>query len=90
MDEDPAARLGELQERTAQARLRAIEANRTQIAELEALWRELSELAADYEDARPLCEEVSADISRLKKLDLALDTEWLADAKRARRQAGTL
>jgi hypothetical protein len=90
MDEDPAARLGALQERTVQARLRAIEANRAQIAELEAIWRDLSELTAGYEDARPLCDEVSADISRLKKLDLALDTEWLADAKRARRQAGTL
>ncbi len=88
--EEPAAQLGELQERVAQARQRAVEANRELIVQFEALWRELSELSQNYEDARPLCEEVSGDIARLEKLDLAFDTEWLADAKRARRQAGTL
>lgn len=89
MDE-PAARLGALQQRIVDARLRAIEANKALIAELGAVWRELSDLSAGYDDARPLCDEVSADIARLEKLDLTLDTEWLADAKRARRQAGTL
>jgi len=89
MDE-PAARLGALQQRIVDARLRAIEANKVLIADLEAIWRELSDLSAGYDDARPLCDEVSADIARLEKLDLTLDTEWLADAKRARRQAGTL
>ena len=89
MDE-PAAQLGALQQRIVDARLRAIEANKTLIAELEAIWRELSDLSSGYDDARPLCDEVSADIARLEKLDLTLDTEWLADAKRARRQAGTL
>jgi hypothetical protein len=88
--EDPAAQLGQLQGRIVQARLRAIDANKALIADLEGIWRELSVLSVDYEDARPLCEEVSADIARLEKLDLALDTEWLADAKRARRQAGTV
>jgi len=88
--EDPAAQLGELQGRIVQARLRAIDANKALIADLEGIWRELSALSADYEDARPLCDEVSADIARLEKLDLTLDTEWLADAKRARRQAGTV
>lgn len=88
--EEPAARLGELQERVAQARQRAVEANRELIVQFEGLWRELSELTQSFEDARPLTEEVSGDIARLEKLDLAFDTEWLADAKRARRQAGTL
>lgn len=88
--EEPAARLGELQERVAQARQRAVEANRELIVQFEGLWRELSELTKNFEDARPLTEEVSGDIARLEKLDLAFDTEWLADAKRARRQAGTL
>lgn len=88
--EEPAARLGELQDRVAQARQRAVEANRELIVQFEGLWRELSELSKDFEDARPLTEEVSGDIARLEKLDLAFDTEWLADAKRARRQAGTL
>lgn len=88
--EEPAARLGELQQRIIAARLRAIETNKVLIGELETIWRELSELSEGYDDARPLCEEVSADIARLEKLDITLDTEWLADAKRSRRQAGTL
>ena len=88
--EEPAAQLGELQQRIIAARVRAIEANKALIGELETIWRELSDLSAGYEDARPLCDEVSADIARLEKLDITLDTEWLADAKRSRRQAGTV
>lgn len=88
--EEPAARLGELQGRVVSARLRAIDANRALLAELRELWRELGDLSDGFDDARPLCTEVSDDIAKLEKLDLALDTEWLADAKRARQQAGTI
>jgi hypothetical protein len=88
--EEPAAQLGELQQRIIAARVRAIKANKALIGELETIWRELSDLSTGYEDARPLCEEVSADIARLEKLDITLDTEWLADSKRSRRQAGTV
>lgn len=63
-------------------RVRAIEANKRLIAELEAIWRELNELAGSQPDVRKTCKQIAADIARLEKLDLAFDTEWLAETKR--------
>ena len=77
-----ADRVAELREQASQLRVRAIEANQSLIAELETLWHELNSLAAGRPDVRRTCELVAADIARLEKLDLAFDTEWLAEAKR--------
>jgi hypothetical protein len=83
MDE-PISRIEELTEQAAQARIRVIEANRTLIAELSGIWRELNELGGSRPEVRRTCERIAADIARLEKLDLVFDTEWLAEAKRAR------
>lgn len=83
MDE-PNARVEELTEQAVQLRVDAIEANRALIARMQAVWHELNEFASGRPDVRRTCDEVAADIARLEKLDLAFDTEWLADAKRAR------
>lgn len=77
-------RVTELREHTGNLRVRAIEANEALIAELTAVWNELNALADGRPDVRKLCEQVAGDIARLEKLDLALDTEWLAEAKQAR------
>ncbi|HEY3407385.1 MAG TPA: hypothetical protein VGK53_04350 [Propionicimonas sp.] len=77
-------RVAELREQAGNIRVRAIEANRGLIAELAAVWNELNGLAAGRPEVRKVCERVAADIARLEKLDLAFDTEWLAEAKRAR------
>jgi hypothetical protein len=84
MDES-SGRVDELREQAVQVRVRAIEANKGLIAELVDIWHELNELATSRPDVRKLCEQIAADIARLEKLDLAFDTEWLAEAKRARR-----
>lgn len=81
MDE-PNGRVDELREQAGQLRVRAIEANKTLIAELADIWHELNELAAGRPDVRKTCEQIAADIARLEKLDLAFDTEWLAETKR--------
>lgn len=83
MDE-PNGRVEELKAQAAQLRVGAIEANRSLIAELQGVWHELNELAAGQPDVRRICDHIAADIARLEKLDLALDTEWLAEAKHAR------
>ena len=83
MDE-PGDRVEELRKIATQVRVRAIEANKAVIADLAGVWRELNELAAGRPDVRKLCDQIAGDIARLEKLDLALDTEWLAEAKRAR------
>lgn len=83
MDE-PVGRVEELREQAATLRVGAIEANKRLIAELAAIWHELNGLAGGRPDVRKLCEQIAADIARLEKLDLAFDTEWLAEAKRAR------
>ncbi|MGC3992809.1 MAG: hypothetical protein QM779_01545 [Propionicimonas sp.] len=75
-----------LRDQVVQVRVRAIAANRALIVELTGLWRELNELADGDPDARILREEVAADIARLEKVDLAFDTEWLAEAKRVPRR----
>lgn len=67
-----------------QVRVRVMEANTGVIAELTGIWQELNELAAGRPDVRRTCTQIADDIARLQKLDLALDTEWLAEAKRAR------
>lgn len=85
MDE-PIDRVEELRKIATQVRVRAIEADKAVIAELAAIWRELNELAAGRPDVRTLCDQIAGDIARLEKLDLAFDTEWLAEAKRARPQ----
>jgi hypothetical protein len=77
-------RVAELREQAGNIRVRAIEANRGLIAELAAVWNELNGLAAGRPEVRKFCERVAGDIARLEKLDLAFDTEWLAEAKRAR------
>ena len=82
MDE-PSGRIAELKEQAVQARVRAIEANKALIAELVGIWNELNDLAGGQPEVRRTCELVAADIARLEKLDLAFDTEWLAEAKRA-------
>jgi len=61
-----------------------IEANKAVIAELTGIWHELNELAAGQADVRRTCTQIADDIARLQKVDLAFDTEWLAEAKRAR------
>jgi hypothetical protein len=83
MDE-PSDRVAELREQATQVRVRAIDANRKLIDELAGVWRELNELAAGQPDVRRLCDEISGDIARLEKLDLAFDTEWIAEVKRTR------
>jgi hypothetical protein len=85
MDE-PTDGVAELRERVIEVRARVIESHRGLIAELNGLWHELNELAAGRPEVRRLGDEVAADIARLEKVDLALDTEWLADAKRAHRE----
>lgn len=82
MDE-PNDRVAQLTAQAAQLRVGAIEANRALIAELQGIWHELNGLAAGQPDVRRTCDHIAADIARLEKLDLALDTEWLAEAKRA-------
>ncbi len=82
MDE-PNARVEELSAQAVQLRVRAIEANRGVIVELQGIWHQLNELAAGRQDVRRICDQIAADIARLEKLDLALDTEWLAEARRA-------
>ncbi|HEY3339450.1 MAG TPA: hypothetical protein VGK18_13180 [Propionicimonas sp.] len=77
-------RVAELREQAGTIRVRAIEANKGLIAELTAVWKELNALAGGRPEVRKLCEHVAGDIARLEKLDLAFDTEWLAEAKRAR------
>ena len=83
MDE-PNSRVEELTAQAVQLRVDAIEANRALITQLRALWHELNGHASGRPDVRRTCDEVAADIARLEKLDLAFDTEWLAEAKRAR------
>ncbi|MCC6496843.1 MAG: hypothetical protein IT193_11385 [Propionibacteriaceae bacterium] len=83
MDE-PSDRIGELREQATQVRVRAIEANKVLIAELSRIWQELNELATGRPDVRKICTQIAGDIARLEKVDLAFDTEWLAEAKRAR------
>ena len=83
MDE-PNDRIEELRAQAAQLRVGAIDANRVMIAELRVIWHELNELAPGSSDVRQIRDHVAADIARLEKLDLAFDTEWLAEAKRAR------
>lgn len=83
MDE-PTSRADELRAQAAQLRVRAIEANRAMIAELSGIWHELNELAPGRPDVRRACDRIAADIARLEKLDLAFDTEWLAEAKQVR------
>ncbi len=83
MDE-PSDRIGELREQATQVRVRAIEANKVLIAELSRIWQELNELAAGRPEVRKICTQIAGDIARLEKVDLAFDTEWLAEAKRAR------
>lgn len=65
-------------------RVRAIEVNKGLIAELSRIWQELNELAAGRPEVRKICNEIASDIARLEKVDLAFDTEWLAEVKRAR------
>jgi hypothetical protein len=77
-------RVAELREQAGNIRVRAIEANRGLIAELTAVWKELNGLADGRPEVRKVRERVAGDIARLEKLDLAFDTEWLAEAKRAR------
>jgi uncharacterized coiled-coil DUF342 family protein len=77
------SRLQELREQAAQVRVRALDTNRALIAELSGIWRELNELARVRPEARRSCDRVAADIARLEKLDLALDTEWLAEVKQS-------
>ena len=77
-------RVTELREQAGNLRVRAIEANKGLIAELTAVWKELNGLADGRPEVRKLCEQVAGDIARLEKVDLAFDTEWLAEAKRAR------
>jgi hypothetical protein len=83
MDE-PTGRVEELSEQAAQVRVRAIEANRALITELSGVWNELNGLADGRPDVRRTCDQIAGDIARLEKLDLAFDTEWLAEAKRTR------
>ncbi len=82
MDE-PTDRVAELKDHAAQVRVRAIAANKALIAELAGVWNEFNELAATRPDVRRTCDLVAGDIARLEKLDLAFDTEWLSEAKRA-------
>jgi uncharacterized coiled-coil DUF342 family protein len=82
MDE-PSSRVDELREQATQVRVRAIETNRGLIDELSGIWHELNELANGRADVRRTCEHIAADIARLEKLTLALDTEWAAEAKQS-------
>lgn len=83
MDE-PSDRIAQLREQAAQVRVRAIESNKLLIAELAGIWHELNELAAGRPEVRKVCDRVAGDIARLEKLDLAFDTEWLAEVKGVR------
>jgi hypothetical protein len=83
MDE-PSDRVAELTGQATQVRVRAIEANKGLIAELSGIWHELNDLATGRPEVRRTCTQIADDIARLQKLDLAFDTEWLAEAKRAR------
>lgn len=77
-------RVEELRNKAAQVRIRAIETNEALIAELTGIWTELNELAGTRTELRKVCERIAGDIARLERLDLAFDTEWLEEAKRAR------
>ena len=81
---EPSDRVGELKTQAADARVRVIESNKLVIAELSRIWHDLNEAAASQAEVRKVCEHVAADIARLEKLNLAFDTEWLAEAKRVR------
>ncbi len=77
-------RVSELREQASQVRIRAIDANRALIDELSGIWRELNEFASGRPDVRRLADQISGDIARLEKLDLAFDTEWIAEVRRER------
>lgn len=77
-------RVAGLREQAGNIRVRAIEVNDGLIAELTGIWNELNALAAGRSDVRKLCEQIAADIARLEKVDLAFETEWLADVRRDR------
>ena len=81
MDES-SDRVAELIGRATQVRVRAIAANKALIEELTGVWDELNELASGRPDVRRTCTQIADDIARLQKLNLAFDTEWLAEAKR--------
>jgi len=81
--DQPTDRVAELREQVIDVRARAIQTHRGLITELSGIWNELNDLAAGRPEVRRLCDQVAGDIARLEKLDLALDTEWLAEAKRA-------
>ena len=81
MDE-PSDRVAELTGQATQVRVHAIAANKALIEELSGIWHELNELAAGRTDVRRSCTQVADDIARLQKVNLAFDTEWLAEAKR--------
>jgi hypothetical protein len=83
MDE-PSDRIAQLREQAAQVRVRAIESNQLLIDELAGIWHELNDLAAGRPEVRKVCDRIAGDIARLEKLDLAFDTEWLAEAKGVR------
>ncbi len=77
-------RFEELLTQAGNIRVEAIEANKALIAQLTEVWNELNPLAAGLPEARKLREQVAGDIARLEKLDLTFETEWLAEARRAR------
>jgi SepF-like predicted cell division protein (DUF552 family) len=82
--EEAKDRFAELREQAGNIRVEAIEANQALIAKLTEVWNELNGLAAGLPEARKLREQIAGDIARLEKLDLAFETEWLAEARRAR------
>ncbi len=82
--EEARDRFAELREQAGNIRVEAIEANQALIAKLTEVWNELNGLAAGLPEARKLREQIAGDIARLEKLDLAFETEWLAEARRAR------
>lgn len=80
--DDVETRVSQLERQATELRIRTLEANRALVDEFTALWNEMNALAVDRPEVRALCDGVAADIARIEKLDIALDTEWLAESKR--------
>lgn len=79
---DAENRVAELERAAAQVRVRSLEFNRGLVEELTGIWNELNTHATDNPEVRDICDIVAGDIAQLEKLDLAFDTEWLAQSKR--------
>ncbi|MFV0429723.1 MAG: hypothetical protein ACK5KO_09905 [Arachnia sp.] len=83
MDDDGDTRVAELRHQAHQLRILTIEQTKALAGKLGEVWHELNEFVTDRPELRHDCDLIAADIARLEKLDIVLDTEWLAESQHA-------